>query len=91
MLDSGLAARMITRAKGRHIDWRTSPYNTCRRRLGTNTTWYLQSHFEWDKLWYVWFIVSPCLVSHQATKERRYSRNAQSSINPLVEPVAFLL
>ena len=27
------------------------PEITFRRRLGTNTTWYLQSHFEWDRLW----------------------------------------
>ena len=26
------------------------PDSTFRRRLGINTTWYLQSHFEWDRL-----------------------------------------
>src|SRR5713226_8578518 len=32
--------------------WRVLPKITFRRRLGTNTTWYLQSHLEWAKLWY---------------------------------------
>src|SRR6516225_9574163 len=31
--------------------WRTLPNNTFRRRLGINTTWYMQSHLEWDSLW----------------------------------------
>jgi len=37
--------------------WKTSPKcrrvlpdSTLRRRLGTNTTWHLQSHREWDRL-----------------------------------------
>src|SRR5271157_5315660 len=29
---------------------RVFPNSTLRRRLGTNTTWYLQSHREWDRL-----------------------------------------
>jgi hypothetical protein len=29
---------------------RVWPKMIFRRRLGTNTTWYLQSHFEWDRL-----------------------------------------
>ncbi len=31
---------------------RVFPNNTLRRRLGTNTTWYLQPHLEWDRFWY---------------------------------------
>ena len=33
-------------------NWRISPNITFRRYLGTKTTWYLQSHLEWDRLWY---------------------------------------
>ena len=40
--------------------------------------WYVQSHFEWAKLWYTSLIVSPCMVAHHATKEGLYSRIAQS-------------
>lgn len=40
--------------------------------------WYVQSHFEWAKLWYTSFIVSPCMAAHHATKEGLYSRIAQS-------------
>ena len=57
---------------------RNSPYSTFRRRFGTKMIWYVQSHFEWAKLWYTSLIVSPCMVAHHATKEGLYSRIAQS-------------
>lgn len=50
--------------------WRILPKITLRRYLGTNTTWYLQSHLEWDRLWHNSDMLFPATVLlHQATVE----------------------
>ena len=46
---------------------RISPYKTLRLYLGTKIMWYLQSYFEWDKLWYNWDMSNSLRFKLQAT------------------------
>jgi hypothetical protein len=52
--------------RANHLIATQRPYNTFRRPFGTNTMWYLHSHFEWLKLSNssIPFLLDVCLAAH---------------------------
>src|SRR5215471_4149971 len=76
-------------------NFRILPYNAFFRPFGINTTWYLQSHFEWLRLSYDDVVIQFAPVDRQALSEHTTTSFSTKSLGQalrvsLVKPGAYL-